>query len=68
MQMTYGLIAICPYVSGYSLGARNRQAGLRCMGTPRSSSALVVSDANGDVGARVPGMGMNKSGKKTYKQ
>jgi len=51
MQTTYGLIAICPYVSGYGLGARNRQAGLRCMGTPRSSSAFVVSDANGDVGA-----------------
>ncbi len=26
------------------------------------------SEANEDVGARVPGMGMNKSGKQTYKQ
>jgi hypothetical protein len=47
LSAKYGLIAICSYVSGLALRARKARAGFRFVGTPRSSSAPLLSDANG---------------------
>jgi hypothetical protein len=41
-ESTNGLIAICPYVGGFGLLARNIRATLRSGRTPRSSSANTV--------------------------
>ena len=45
LSARYGLIAICPYVAGLGLRKRNGRAGFRFVGTPRSSSAPMLSDA-----------------------
>ena len=52
LEASYGLIAICPYVTGFGLRERNGRAGFRFVGTPRSSSAHLLSDANGKLGPR----------------
>ena len=48
--MTYGLIAICPYVIRLGLWARNARTGFRFVETPRSEvDLLLLSDANGNM-------------------
>ena len=48
--MTYGLIAICPYVIRLGLWAINARTGFRFVETPRSEvDLLLLSDANGNM-------------------